>query len=178
MTKREALRQSHQLDTLRSLGFTTDEAEALRRISLTLRRWFELECGDSRGQHSWAIERDDNGDGPPFMVTHYYPTNQPTRTIRRRIADRETGARKRLAAILKARNERVNAEQMVCPNCQQWQTSDCCHECVKRGFAPSRNVSAYVQTDPRGAALYIIRPGDVPDGQDVRSYYSRGICVY
>lgn len=36
----------------------------------------------------------------------------------------------------------------------------------------------YVQTDPRGAALYIIRPGDVPDGEDVDSCYSRGICVY
>lgn len=39
-------------------------------------------------------------------------------------------------------------------------------------------VSYYVQTDPRGAALYIIRPGDVPDGKDVDAYYSRGICVY
>lgn len=39
-------------------------------------------------------------------------------------------------------------------------------------------VSAYVQTDPRGAALYILRPEDVPEGQDVGSYYTRGICVY
>ena len=36
----------------------------------------------------------------------------------------------------------------------------------------------YVQGDPRGAALYILRPGDVPEGQDVYAYYSRGIAVY
>jgi len=40
------------------------------------------------------------------------------------------------------------------------------------------NLSAYVQGDPRGAALYILRPGDVPEGGDVDAYYSRGIAVY
>lgn len=39
-------------------------------------------------------------------------------------------------------------------------------------------LSAYVQGDPRGAALYILRPGDVPEGEDVDSYYSRGLPVY
>jgi hypothetical protein len=39
-------------------------------------------------------------------------------------------------------------------------------------------IDAYIQTDPRGAALYIIRPGDVPAGADASAYYSRGICVY
>ncbi len=39
-------------------------------------------------------------------------------------------------------------------------------------------LSYYVQTDPRGAALYILRPGDVPEGADVGGHYSRGICVY
>ena len=40
------------------------------------------------------------------------------------------------------------------------------------------NLGYYVQGDPRGAALYILRPGDVPEGQDVDAYYSRGIAVY
>jgi hypothetical protein len=39
-------------------------------------------------------------------------------------------------------------------------------------------LSAYVQTDPRGAALYILRPGDVPEGGKVEAYYSRGLAVY
>ncbi len=36
----------------------------------------------------------------------------------------------------------------------------------------------YVQGDPRGAALYILRPGDVPEGADDDAYYSRGLAVY
>lgn len=37
---------------------------------------------------------------------------------------------------------------------------------------------AYHQGDPRGASLYILRPGDVPEGADRDAYYSRGIAVY
>lgn len=37
---------------------------------------------------------------------------------------------------------------------------------------------AYVQGDPRGAALYILRPGDVPEGKSEDAYYPRGIAVY
>lgn len=39
-------------------------------------------------------------------------------------------------------------------------------------------LQAYIQGDPRGAALYILRPGDVPEGASVDSYYSRGLAVY
>lgn len=39
-------------------------------------------------------------------------------------------------------------------------------------------LKSYVQGDPRGAALYILRPGDVPAGESVNAYYSRGIAVY
>jgi hypothetical protein len=38
-------------------------------------------------------------------------------------------------------------------------------------------LSFYQQGDPRGCALYILRPGDVPDGEDVNAFYSRGIAV-
>ena len=40
------------------------------------------------------------------------------------------------------------------------------------------HLSHYVQTDPRGVSLYILRPQDVPEGADVKEYYSRGIAVY
>lgn len=36
----------------------------------------------------------------------------------------------------------------------------------------------YLQGDPRGASVYILRPGDVPEGQRAESYYSRGLAVY
>ena len=84
MTKTEAMRQTAQENTLLSLGFTTDEAAKLRRISLTLRRWHERECGNDQG----AIERDET-TGKPYLVTE--------KGRRWPVADRETGARRRLA---------------------------------------------------------------------------------
>jgi hypothetical protein len=160
MTKREAQRQTHQENTLLELGFTRDEAEKLRRISMTLHRWHELECGDSNSYGSWAIERDENGEGPPFMVRHHYRHGQGQDSVTRTpIADRETGARKRLDHIIAARNARVRQEH-------------------KKDEWTAHNVRAFIQTDPRGAALYLIRPGDVPEGADVSAYYTRGIVVY
>ena len=147
MTRAEAMRLTYQQDTLRALGFTIEECESLRRISMTLHRWHELECGDGNNYVSWAIERDEQTD-IPYMVYHTFTEKQPRRE---RIADREKGAQKRLAAILAARNGKT---------------------------IPAVAVEAYIQTDPRGAALYIIRPGDVPEGSKVDSCYSRGICVY
>jgi len=40
------------------------------------------------------------------------------------------------------------------------------------------DLSAYQQTDPRGASLYILRPGDVPKGEQTEAYYNNGIAVY
>ena len=44
-------------------------------------------------------------------------------------------------------------------------------------IASARGLTAYFQGDPRGCALYLLRPGDVPDGKDPHAYYSRGIAV-
>lgn len=149
MTKYEAEQRHLTYSALISLGFTFDECEKMRRISLTLRRWFESECGTGNDWANWAIERDENGEGRPFLVTHYRPRNgTPARTTKTPVADRETGARKRLAAIIQGRNERA-----------------------------SGLVSTYIQSDPRGAALYILRPGDIPDGAEPCQYYSRGLCL-
>jgi len=119
------------IPVLTSLGISRDDAESLRRISMTLHRWHELECGSDNG----CIERDET-TGKTYwlnaMSGNRFPCN-----------DRETGARKRLAAVM----------------------------------ARYPALSSYIQGDPRGAALYILRPGDVPAGQDAGSYYSRGIVV-
>jgi hypothetical protein len=37
---------------------------------------------------------------------------------------------------------------------------------------------SYVQTDPRGASLYILNSSDVPAGSSLDSCYSRGVAVY
>lgn len=149
MTKQEAMRQTHQENALLELGFTREEAEQLRRISMRLQRWHERECGTDNG----CIERDE-ATNKTYWLNSYTGRRYP-------IPDLETGARKRLSAIIAARNKRDAVEK----------ATDSVLD--KRGA-----ITAYIQGDPRGAALYILRPGDVPDGQDVNSYYTRGICVY
>jgi hypothetical protein len=133
-----------------NLGFTRDEAEALRRISNTLHRWFEHECNG-------AIQREgENGNGRPF----WYNTNTGRKIGP--VADREAGAIRRLRKII----ARVNLHER--------------HGIMPDGSGADRTgaLDYYIQGDPRGAALYIIRPGDVPERQDVNSYYTRGIVVY
>lgn len=160
MTKQEAARRSHMFNALQSLGFTYDESEKLRRISMTLRRWHELECGTGDGQVSVSVERDgDEPNSKPYKRVQY-PTANGYVDKRFPIADRETGARKRLARIVdqcnKARITHMTGDKMT----------------------PQDGLRFYVQGDPRGAALYILRPGDIPEGQTADSCYSRGICVY
>ena len=143
MTKREAMELTAQENRLMDLGISRDDAESLRRISMTLRRWFELECGTGEGQVSVSIERDgENGDGKPFKRIQY-PSASGYVDRRYPIADRERGANKRLAAIM----------------------------------AKYPTLAAYVQGDPRGCALYILRPSDVPQGAHMDSYYTRGVAV-
>jgi hypothetical protein len=124
------------VDALVRAGVARDHAVALRRISMTLHRWHELECGDANGN---AIERDE-ATGKPYM-TYERMSGSRARYL---IPDRETGAKRRLAKIM-----------------TRYPTL---------GF--------YIQGDPRGAALYILRPGDVPEGAEADAYYSRGLAVY
>ena len=69
--------------------------------------------------------------------------------------DREKGAMRRLEQIVSERNKRA----------------------VEPGNSQTA-IGYYIQGDPRGAALYILRPGDVPEGKDAGSYYNRGVVVY
>lgn len=81
------------------------EANILRRAERTLHRWAELECGDGNDYASWSIERGEvgDGDGLPYMVRHQYHHNGTggATTTRTRIADREAGALRRVAALCK-----------------------------------------------------------------------------
>jgi hypothetical protein len=117
---------TYNFDRLLSAGISYPDAVSLRRISMTLHRWHELECGDGNNYASWCISRgkktdgvfeyDDNGK--PFLERHPHTSSKAQYTP---IADRERGAMKRLAAIM----------------------------------AGYPNLTAYVQGDPRGASLYI-----------------------
>lgn len=153
------------IDRSMSCGLTYAHAVAVRRIALTLHRWYELEFGYSNESCSWAIVRgkaakrefyrdpvtqapvwrtvsefvhDENGI--PYLERHYHNENKARHS---RIPDRERGALKRLNAIM----------------------------------AQYPALRYYLQTDPRGGTLYLIRPGDVPEGKEVGAYYNRGVFV-
>jgi hypothetical protein len=94
MTKREREDQDRMLARLLALGFTIEEFRALRRISMTLRRWYEAECNGE-------IERSQDGDGLtyascPATGQHYI----------RQIPDRETGACQALDRIMLRQRQR------------------------------------------------------------------------
>ena len=124
---------------LRDHGVSYDDVVALRRISMTLSRWSELECGTDGG----CIERDEKTGIPYWYNARAYDVQANDRRAYSRIPDRERGALKRLAAIM----------------------------------ARYPHLKAYHQTDPRGAALYILRPGDYADGAPIDSVYNRGVAV-
>lgn len=97
MSARQATLALMQQLGARGISLSFDEANTLRRAELTLQRWSELECGDSNGWGSCAIERDEQG--VPYRVR--IPHNGH-RTLRTRIADREAGALRRVKAICQA----------------------------------------------------------------------------
>ncbi len=151
------------IDALQSAGINYEDATALRRISMTLHRWHELECGDDNSYGSWAIVRGvkhritkpaastpctefvHDDDGAPYFEHHHYLHGRGKDTVTyTKLADKEHGALKRLVVIM----------------------------------ARYPGFGYYIQTDPRGCALYILRPGDIPEGATADSCYPRGIAVH
>lgn len=112
MNRHEAMRQTIQSDNLRRLGLTYDDAQQLRRISLTLQHWGERCCNED-------IQTRDDGSA---WVT-YHGANCASGCTSYRIPNREAGALRRLDAIMKPH---------------------------------ARRLTYYHQTDPHGAALYIV----------------------
>lgn len=244
------------IDRLRESGISYDDAVALRRISMTLHRWHELECGDGNDYASWCIVRgyetnkpgywhqanpwaselvyvplvelahcaaggtvDARGVLKPFdfecVLQHWrqcgrikldgYILPQPS-------GDHSIGVRYGAKAEMYYSPHNANPEKTarLLATYRDWKPA--------RGFmyddvgkphierhAHSENkpsytliadreagaqrrlarimarypgMSAYVQGDPRGASLYILRPGDVPEGSTVDNCYNRGVAVY
>lgn len=138
------------LQRLVDAGISIVDAQVLWRISMTLHRWHELECGNGDDLSSWCIVRghkradgafDYDDEGKPYLERHYH--RGEAKAHYQPVDDRERGAHKRLAGIM----------------------------------ARYPGFQAYVQTDPRGASLYILRPGDLSDGVPIDQVYNRGIAV-
>jgi hypothetical protein len=149
MTKREAQELGFMTQNLIRLGFTGDEIDSLRRISHTLRNWFEAECGSDRG----AIERD--GEGKTRYRSQWSIDNGIPLEKCPIVPDREAGARKRLVSICKPHSRKV------VPYVQ----TDC------------RGCALYLVTRKlmRKAAK---RYPETPKYAVIDSIYSQGIAVY
>ena len=128
------------LNRVQRRGLSLDDALAVRRIAMTLHRWYELECGDGDGY----IERNPETEKPYYVNcnSRYLSPNDPR--ARWPIADRERGAIRRLDKIM----------------------------------ARYPELAYYLQTDPRGASVYLYDPKDL-DGRDIDCCYSSiGTAVY
>lgn len=136
------------ISRLRDMGFTFEEAVALRRIEMTLIRWAEAECNGE-------IERDEGTDKPRRNSAAWINGHARER-VAWPIADREAGALRRLKAIVDACNER---------------------EAAKVHGQPYDAIRFYHQGDPRGCALYLVRVSAIPDGGELGQYYTRGLAV-
>lgn len=146
----KAQRMSRFYDRMRALGFTWNEANALRRIERTLQRWAEQECGNSIDHCSWSIERDEEME-KPYRVTHYHHGMRASRITYLAIPDREKGALKRMLLIVADRNARHTDGAIL----------------------------SYHQCDPRGCMLYLVKENDLPNGDhtQLESHYTRGFAV-
>jgi hypothetical protein len=143
MTKREREEMQWMLDSLTRSGISSEDLQPLRRISMTLRRWFELECGTGTDTVSESVERDEETD-KPYKRIQYVGAGNKWIDKRYPIADKEKGAIKRLDVL--------------------------------RAKYPA--LIFYVQTDPRGCALYAVPVSSIREGEDISSIYNRGIDIY
>lgn len=133
---------AYNFDRLMAEGISFSDASALRRIAMTLHRWHELECGDGNNYASWSIVRGSKTGG----VFEYDDNGKPY--LERHIHTENKAHYEPIADRERGALKRL-AEIM----------------------AKYPKLSAYVQSDPRGAALYI--------GKGLtETNYTNGIAVY
>jgi hypothetical protein len=145
------LAYSDCITRLREAGISWDDASALRRIAMTLHRWHELECGDDNGHIAFCLSRG-HKVGNTF---EYDDAGKPYLECHP-----NSGAKTYYTPL--PDRERGALKRLA--------------EIMTRypGFI------YYVQTDPRGASLYILTPDTMERyvGQSIDSIYNHGIAVY
>ncbi len=131
------------LNRLTKAGISFDDAVTLRRIAMTLHRWHELECGDGNDYASWTITRGRKENGNFIYDDNGAPYEE-----------------RHVHTENKARYTRIPDRERGAK------------KRLAKLMARYVGMNAYIQTDPRGASLYIL-----PQGIDAENY-NRGIAVY
>ncbi len=192
---------------LTELGFTYDEAHALRRIEMTLQRWAELECGTDRG----CIERCE--ETPNFQLINWPDSAGNVWLVENRGTEaaplysplKDTGqkdpnhfdaqrALRRQRALYIVGKAYMTYENGPGPR-GRYLVADREAGALRRlavivaarnaRVAPRRSsarfVFAYHQGDCRGCMLYLVTRGQLMDSGDkvlpVEQYYTRGLAV-
>ena len=171
MTKRQTLRYINLWNTLHDLGVTSAELDTLLRCSRVLHTWSEHECNG-------VIQRDSDS---------YIICSQGNCAKTSYVSDAE--AKGPLSINCPACGDPAPIKRHVatgkpywhnaCSGAQCYRTPDREAGALKRAaaIAEAHGLTIYHQGDPRGCCLYLLRPGDVPEGSDPGSCYSRGIAV-
>lgn len=94
MNKKQQENMRRLYVALGDYGISMTDVAALRRIEMVLHRWAEKECGIDTPHGSYVIERDEK-TGKPFGRFYSHATNN-----RYPVPDAETGALRRLAAVM------------------------------------------------------------------------------
>jgi hypothetical protein len=131
---------------LRAAGLDQSDAHELRRIAMTLSRWHKLECG-VEGNHGPQSTISIERDGDE-------PFGKPFTRFRRPLS-----------------NGVWHDTRYPCADREKGALTRLA-KVMKRYPA----LRAYVQTDPRGHSLFILRPEDIRGELD--QCYSNGIAVH
>lgn len=137
-------KHSHaMIDQLLNAGISYADALALRRIAMTLHRWHELECGDGNEWASWCIVRGQKVNGEFIYGDSCAPYEE------RHLHSQNKAVYTRVPDRENGAKRRLAAIMARYPA-----------------------LRSYIQTDPRGASLYILPPTVTPEN------YNRGIAVH
>ena len=168
--------KSNSLNTLQAAGFNYEDACALRRISMTLHRWHELECGDSNTWGSWAIVRGNyvrpEGPNRPMRPTGYDDRRAWIKPAKVFVHD-DDGKPYMEHHHYRHGNGKDSVSYTLLPDRERGALKRLAAIMARYpGFA------SYVQGDPRGCALYVIAKADIPAGASLDSCYNRGMAVH
>lgn len=163
------------------------DAEALRRISMTLHHWHELECGDSNSHGSWAIVRGRKEATWSYICTQCGHKGTGQGNDCDECHDTAPLRKKEMAFVhdddgtpfMEHHHYRHGRGEDYVTHTALPDREAGARKRLARIMARYPQLQAYVQGDPRGCALYILRPGDVPQNdQRLDVYYSRGLAVF
>lgn len=130
-------------------GISYDDATALRRIAMTLHRWHELEGGGGNDHGSWCIARGHKANG----AFEYDDNGKP---------------------FLEYHSNTANGARYL-PMADREKGA---HKRLAKIMGRYPHFWAYVQTDPRGAALYVGEYNPATKSADPSLFYNNGIAVY